>query len=203
MIVSNVTKVAGSAYGGGQNAYGGGLYITGDTTVRNCLIAANDANSTATSGKTPRGDASYVAGGTVLFESCTVVTNHPVAHPRGGDAYTAGLGIEVAGGTVTIRNSILWGNGDDVIGTVALEYSDVEDGDNVGVDGCISADPQFIDAAGSDFRVKGFSPCANAGTNQAWMVAATDLAGSPRLSGSAVEMGAYELPPAGTLFLLK
>lgn len=203
-IVSNTSSVGGTSYGDGQHAYGGGLYVNGNTTIRNCLIAGNDAKSTATTGKTPHGDAAYVAGGTVEFQNCTVVSNHPSPHARGADSYTGGLGIERGGGTVNIINSILWGNGDDLVGTIAsLRHSDIEDGD-IGTN-CIAADPQFVSLPVYNLRLRKTSPCINTGTNLAWTVGAIDLDGNPRVQNKKVDMGAYEItmPPSGSLMIVK
>ncbi len=202
-VSRNTTSVGGSQYGT-TSAFGGGLYLNATCTLRNCLIDGNDAKSTSTTGKVPRGDAAYVAGGTVAFENCTVVTNHPVAHARAGDSYTAGLGIERAGtSTVNIRNSILWGNGDDLIGTIALlRYSNIEDGD-VGDGTCISANPQFVSLAAGDYRLTKSSASLNVGEYQSWMAGATDLDGRPRIQSTYVDLGAYETWLPGTLMLLR
>jgi hypothetical protein len=62
--------------------------------------------------------------------------------------------------------------------------------------GNITNDPQFVDAANSNFHLQATSPCINAGTNQSWMTGAADLDGNPRIFGIAgcgrVDMGAYE-----------
>lgn len=50
--------------------------------------------------------------------------------------------------------------------------------------------PVFISS--SNYRLKLSSPCINAGTNQSWMVGATDLDGNPRIVNGSVDMGAYE-----------
>ncbi|MCH8922499.1 MAG: hypothetical protein IIA67_05055 [Planctomycetes bacterium] len=52
--------------------------------------------------------------------------------------------------------------------------------------------PGFVDAAGQNYRLVSGSPCLNAGLNEDWMAAAKDLAGSARLRGKAVDVGAYE-----------
>jgi hypothetical protein len=56
-----------------------------------------------------------------------------------------------------------------------------------------------VDFAGGNYRLLITSPCINAGINQDWMVAATDLDGNPRISWGTVDMGAYEflLPSSG------
>jgi hypothetical protein len=58
---------------------------------------------------------------------------------------------------------------------------------------CIHVDPLFADAGALDFRLQDISACINAGNDS--LVPAgldTDLDGSPRIQGGAVDMGAYE-----------
>ena len=73
--------------------------------------------------------------------------------------------------------------------------------------GNIGADPRFVDADGPDnvfgtaddnLRLLHDSPCINAGSNAAvpYMLS-VDLDGRPRIAGSAVDMGVYELILAG------
>ncbi|MEK7271031.1 MAG: choice-of-anchor Q domain-containing protein, partial [Planctomycetota bacterium] len=58
------------------------------------------------------------------------------------------------------------------------------------------SDPQFMDYAGKDYRLRPGSPCLHTGTNLAWMTGATDLDGNPRISptGGTPDMGCYEYP---------
>ena len=59
--------------------------------------------------------------------------------------------------------------------------------------GNIINDPRFVNAAAGDYHLQPISPCINAGTNQDWMIGATDLDGNPRIDASGrVDMGAYE-----------
>ena len=60
--------------------------------------------------------------------------------------------------------------------------------------GSTIADPRFEDPAGGDFSLRAGSPCRNRGANAAWMESALDLAGNPRISGDAVDIGCYERP---------
>lgn len=60
----------------------------------------------------------------------------------------------------------------------------------VGTTGNISADPKF--AASGDFHLLSSSPAIDAGSNGAPSLPSTDLDGKPRISGVAVDQGAYE-----------
>lgn len=65
---------------------------------------------------------------------------------------------------------------------------------------CITADPQFTDAANGDFRLTRGSPCKNKGFLENWMDDAFDLAGNPRKYGDIPDIGCYELAyPAGLI----
>jgi hypothetical protein len=55
----------------------------------------------------------------------------------------------------------------------------------------IIADPQFVNAAGGDFRVKPTSPAVNSGLRFPSLT--TDFLGKPRVQGSAPDRGAYEI----------
>lgn len=81
--------------------------------------------------------------------------------------------------------------------------------------GCLAADPKFVDPANGNFRLQPNSPCVNAGLNADWMtsnaidpvtgkrVKVLDLAGVPRLYGSNVDIGCYEVWfPKGTIISL-
>src|SRR5207248_3863907 len=69
-------------------------------------------------------------------------------------------------------------------------------GNQTGLNGNISVDPQFIDAPNGDFHVRPGSATIDAGTSE--LAPATDLIGIPRPAdgngdgGAAVDMGAYE-----------
>ena len=65
--------------------------------------------------------------------------------------------------------------------------------------GCIAADPKFVDPANGDFRLAAGSPCINKGVDANWMSEkkSKDLAGHPRIYDGTVDIGCYEwwLPP--------
>lgn len=60
----------------------------------------------------------------------------------------------------------------------------------VGTSGNIASDPQFV--AAGDFHLQGMSPAVDAGNSSAQSLPASDLDGRPRISGFAVDQGAYE-----------
>ena len=71
----------------------------------------------------------------------------------------------------------------------------------------ISADPLFRLPGAGNFRLLFGSPCIDAGTNQLWMAkgepTAFDLDGNPRISGKAVDIGAYEVFTAPSLMMVR
>ena len=87
------------------------------------------------------------------------------------------------------------------MGALSLAYCDISDGDSSGVNGCISADPQFM--PDGTYQLRTGSPCWNTGLNQPWMLTACDLLGRPRVASGFADMGAYETPAFGTLLLVR
>lgn len=109
-------------------------------------------------------------------------------------AGNGGFGIRVDLGAISVRDTILWDNGDDVDGPVTLAYCDVEDGDGAGTDGNVSVDPLF--AAGGH-RLSAGSPVIDL-ADPAWGPGGIDLDVDPRrLDGDGdgvarLDMGADE-----------
>ena len=178
-IVNNRTQGQGH---GGYNVvdypYGGGLYISGDLLLRDCVVSNNTAR--IASFGTSRGGGVYAevlqSGAKVVVRDVLVATN--VASRAGtsnmselGDGvYVAngtvelasttvggngGYGLYRADGTVSAVNSIFGGNGVNSQGTVTLAYSCVGP-ESVFTDGGhnIVGDPLFIAPAQGDFRLQ-------------------------------------------------
>ena len=121
----------------------GGLHITGSaqTRIRNCLLAGNAATTYG---------AVYQGGGVVSIENCTVEGNSPT-------------GLRRLSGTMTVTNSIVWNNGDDLSGgSIGVSYSCVENTDDTGT-GVIHTDPGFLPG----YRLPSGSACINAGGDTA------------------------------------
>lgn len=66
--------------------------------------------------------------------------------------------------------------------------------------GLVLDDPGFVDPGCGDFRLRTGSPCLDAGAT-AWARGETDLAGNPRVAGSAPDIGALEGSAPATVFV--
>ncbi|TAN40464.1 MAG: hypothetical protein EPN25_07595, partial [Nitrospirae bacterium] len=99
----------------------------------------------------------------------------------------------------TWGNNLVFGNG--------IDYNGISD--QTGLNGNISADPWFVDAANGDYHLSGcyggFDPCLqspaiDAGNNFAPNLPLTDIEGNNRIIGISVDMGAHEyrdsIPPS-------
>ncbi|NQT83386.1 right-handed parallel beta-helix repeat-containing protein [bacterium] len=160
----------------------GGLYIGySHACILNNLISLN------------RSAGAHLLGGTGLIRGCTIARNS-----------SAGISTSHAIVGFVVSNCILWQNGVE-LENVNATYSCVQ-GSAPG-EGNISDDPLFISPTGGDFRLRANSPCINAGNTAAALEVALspvdhgaliswsageDLDANPRISGSALDMGAYE-----------
>ena len=153
--------------------------------LTDCLLAQADGSN-----------AVHVVGGTLRLRNVTIADNL-------GRAIKA----DSSAATMTMTNSIVWGNALGGIGgayaeNVAAGYSLVQ-GETVwpGTRN-ILADPDF--RADPPWRLKALSPCVGAGLVLDGMREGRDLAGNPRVIGSAVDLGCYEMDtPHATVILLR
>ncbi len=245
-ITNGYTMVDGDGF---SDQSGGGVFLTIDCVVSNCLLLGNSAHygggayfhdGGMLSGCTLRGNVAKVAGGVCfsyggVMKNCTLTGNNAQSGggaffwsggllsdsvgignlaQYGGGAYffnggtlnncTLSENVATVGGggaylpdNGALNNCILWGNssingGNDVdIHQGVIRYTCASDGVSHGADGCITNNPQFMDAAGGDFRLQSNSPCINWGDNSV-VSNATDLDGNPRIIEDVVDMGAYE-----------
>ncbi len=198
-ISSNSALYGGGAYGRSLKScnvisntafVSGGGIISGSAT--NCTIANNTASDGAGAAQAKlvnclltKNVASTAGGGTSgsdLF-NCTVVDNSLI-----GPSITGGGGT--FGGT--IANSLVYSNN-------STNYPNYYGGtytysctlpQPAGA-GNISDNPLFRDFNSSDYRLKGASPCINAGSSG--MVSTdADLDGNTRIYSGIVDIGAYE-----------
>ena len=176
--VGNASTVEGVVIqnGGGEDK-GGGVYLSGDGTLRNCIVTGCSATD---------GGGIYCDGGGALVH-LTVSGN--TADNAGGGVYCDGGG--------TAQNTIVYFNhagaafNNVYSGTFSYSCSpDLSGGSN------LSGDPRLVDAAGANYRLRHDSPCIDTGETIGSVT--NDLDGNPRpLDGNldetdAFDMGAYE-----------
>ena len=188
--------------GSGNNAHplgGGGVHVySGSPKFTNCLFYGNVAGE---------GGAVLTVSGNPTFINCTIANNKAEIGSGGG--------VFDQDGTITLQNSIVWGNtsireGPQMFNapgyTTTISYSDVQGG-YPGTSN-INADPQFLDPGKGDYDIPGTSPCKDVGNNVPlpsdvadldWDTNATekipwDLGGQNRKIQFTVDMGAYEGP---------
>lgn len=221
-ISGNNGVFGGGAYGGTLNncalfsndakAEGGGAY---QSRLNDCTLTRNRAewegggaygcplNNCTVSSNVAAGYGGGVRGNTV--RNCELSGNQ--AQTAGGGAFGAtlincvltGNSADVEGGggadSSTLVNCVIYGN----IGW--YEYCSNYQNSTVSFScttplpdgtGNITNDPQFVDAAGGDYRLSTNSPCIDRGVN-IHVQGTTDLDGNPRIAYGTVDMGAYEM----------
>ena len=186
--LSRCSVHGGYTVNGGGN--GAGAYVNGSgVLVEHCIFYGNSQNNRQ--GATTKIGAVYLNAGTV--RNCTIVNNN---------MGKAG-GIYVAKGA-KFYDSIVWGNvaqNDTSEGApnwqmasgayVTNICTSVAMGETT-VERDLTAYPNFKDLAANDCRLMPGSPCIDAGSF-AYPADALDLAGNPRTTGTATDLGAYEL----------
>ncbi len=186
--------------GWGTYCYGGGLYFGGQNpqrlTLRNVLLVGNEASGQA--GYTHVGGVN-IAAGSADIRNVTLADN-------------VGIGLRRTAGTVSVKDSILWGNGVDSTGTVTISWSCISNSTDY-VDGGsnITVNPLFVDTtyyhlqsraghyAGGYFsggtwtKSASNSPCIDAGDPT------SDYSREPQPNGRRVNMGCYGNTPVASL----
>ncbi|MBA3534879.1 MAG: right-handed parallel beta-helix repeat-containing protein, partial [Ardenticatenales bacterium] len=191
-------------------ANGGGLYIAGsDVKFWNTLIAQNNiyVGSYITDTDTYfAGSGALIASSTAEFYHSTIADNTNL-HGTTALTDTTGLYISMRAGnaasTVTTSNNIFAnqdvalyaGEGSSqVLGTSNVWWNSTERhwSNNLFDDFAAHyfGDPQFVDAAAGDYRIKAESAAFDVGTDIEGLD--TDIEGQPRLRGFAPDAGAYE-----------
>ncbi|GLR17453.1 choice-of-anchor Q domain-containing protein [Portibacter lacus] len=119
----------------------------------------------------------------IKLTNTTIASNYPA-------------GVYVSGKSkLTVQNSIIYGNGSDVIKGQSVDYEEVSS--------VIGIDPVFQDLAEGDLRLQSCSPHVNAGENT-YNSEMYDLDGQPRILEGLIDIGAYEIistttPPLGNI----
>lgn len=188
-VIENCTFINNSVDHTEYEGYGGGIAIlgAGGATVVNCTIFNCSSNN--------MGGAVYVDKDcSASFINCTL----------SGNVADDGSGFRlVDAGTVTLLNTIITKGGPDAAfagtGTVEISYSNIFGhragdwtgpvGGQLGVNGNLSVDPLFVDAAGGDLHLSYGSPCCDVGDESTPGVPDKDVEGDPR---NVMDMGADE-----------
>ncbi len=124
--------ITGNTLNGNTAAYGGGILcaILARPTIDNCTISGNSASDGG-------------GGGIYCHNAAPTIKNTIIAFA------TAGGGICQSDSAVTVEYTNVYGN---MFGPVVLNYMAMPD--QTGLNGNISEDPLFADAAGGDFHLK-------------------------------------------------
>ncbi len=165
------------------NVFGAGIFNnnTASPQIINAIIAENKLITTTGS---MNGAGVFNSGGS----NPTIVNSIFWNNRKNGNAATSGADIENISATLTLKNSI------------TQSYNTGNGGDN----NLIGVNPAF---SGADFKLSTSSPAINAGANVYYPNAADakDLDNTPRWSGTAIDMGAYEVfaltPNLGTIYV--
>jgi subtilisin-like proprotein convertase family protein len=148
------------------SANGGGIKSFYRANIFNTLIYANKATF----------GAGIIAGYYTKIINCTIADN-------------TGEGIFTYMSSPEVRNAVLYNNSDNLYDVTDVQYSCSSDAPSGS--GNTTSPPQFINAAGRDYRLQPASPCRNTGTN-AEARGSRDLRGMPRILGGTIDMGCYE-----------
>ena len=200
----------------------GGINLaSGNATVRNCIVRGNRLAANGNAGGVlmgpntalinslvvgnASGTTGGAAGGVQIRHANARLLNCTVAANTNRTAAT-GHGVVMSAGAIT--NSIVYGNGpvetrftannlDFTGGTVAYTCAMPRPNgtDNLGTD------PLFKDMDGGDYRLRGISPCRQAGVARPEV--ADDLDGQPRKPNRPYDLGCYRIESVGSIILLR
>jgi len=174
------------SYNTGYGMYFGVNNVKATGIVRNCLISGNSDNGIYVD--------STISNNYATIDSCTIVKNNK------------GIVCQSGGKTnpFTASNCIIYSNApaDIVFANAAntIFYNSCATNNLPATQGNVNNNPQFVDLANGNYRLRANSPCVNTGTNQSWMTNAVDLGGRARIRYGTVDMGAYEVIYNGTIF---
>ena len=225
--VSSSPTITNATFSGNSASSGGGMYnYSSSPTITNATFSGNAATnsgggmynyftSPSITNTTFSGNSATNGGGGMYnyFGSSPSITNTTFS----GNSATNGGGMCNDGSSPTIRNSILWGNGTEIVNgfnsNPTVSFSIVQGG----YTGATNANPLFVNPAnpaGPDgihrtaddgLRLQAGSPALNAGSNAHIPTGiTTDITGADRIQGGTVDMGAYEryaCPTATTLYV--
>ena len=170
--------------------------------MRNCLVAMNRTTKTGSSGGEGAG-VYFVANANIFLDSCTIVSNCTINssgagiyHRWGGTVTNCVIAFNVRGSALEDGHTWCLGGaeGDTPVASAYRNCCVWPEIDNVflAANGCVNADPRFVDAVNGDFSIHRKSPCRDAGIAESWMTGLCDIVGNPRIYGNNVDIGCYE-----------
>jgi hypothetical protein len=171
ILVQNLI-VNNTSLGGGS---GGGLYVSpsdNPAQIINNTIAGNSAYDGTS--------AVYVTG----FGQNAIFTNNILVAAAGQNAVTCNSNYS------SISPAFSYNDAFAVSGSAWAGICDATTNP-----GNLSSDPLFMSPANNDFHLQGASPAVNVGNNTAPSLPNTDFDGNPRIAGTAVDLGVYEVVP--------
>lgn len=194
---------------------GGGLSIrvnestdaSNPFVIRNSLFAFNRTAYPNSTTDSAGAGILLVVKSPVVVENCTIVSN-VTAFNKSGGLHMPWNGRLV--NNIVAYNLTKGGSAQDVLNWVSSSGATFTNCCTypatasvlTAANGCINANPKFVDPANGDFRISASSPCKDAGLSASWMANAFDLAGKVRVSGSAPDIGCYEYVAAKGLLLI-
>ncbi len=170
LIRNNVASVNGNGSGSGN---GGGIRLDGNSTatiINNTLEANRSANSVLYSLDTMAGAGIFIWGSTATIRN-NIFANH--------DSDWSDKRAIYSSDPITVRNNCFFNNPNGNFNVTSVDE--------------VTADPLFTDQEFNDYTLQAASPCINAGyADTDTTTYPTDLAGTLRAVGAAVDIGAYE-----------
>ena len=214
-VVRGCTLSGGSVKGGGC-----GAYLVGNAILDDCVVSNNAATATGSGVRTAgngvvsncviRANGSASKGGGVYMDGGRLVDSLV-----SGNTATFGGGVYLANTAARVVNCTIADNTATGINGANLYRDKASQTINTLVAGGVYSTagtdttsffgdaPLFVDAANGNYRLRGASPCIDAGTAQSWGGSATDVSGATARvidgdgDGTAgVDIGAYEYDPA-------
>jgi len=177
-------------FAGNTSYQGGGLYVSGaDPVLINCLFSGNKAI--------------YRGGGMACygnFGTYPVIRANPTIINctfAGNNAASTGGALYNIEADILLTNSIVWGNSSGM--SNAFNQTTLTDINNL-VSGAGGTDPLFVSpldynnapATGGNYQLQSNSPAINGGDNGAYTGPGYDLANAQRITGTVIDMGAFE-----------
>ncbi len=198
----DANAVSGTANGIYLTAGGTGAY---DNLLEDLIIRDNFITGFADAGILLHGDDYNSPDNTI---DRVTILNQTIINNAIGSSWASGININTKTSSntisnVTIKNSILWGNGgsDAIRGSITPEVvannvlNDIRFTD---IDGNFYADPIFVDSSSGNFRLQSTSPCVDTGDPSAASIGVKDLDQNVRVvdgnddTDAVVDLGAWE-----------